>query len=62
MRKMHGIYLNLFSYKAKQVQLRCYFDVIARQKPHSPMRVVTDIQIAELLNWDAEQYRMNLAQ
>jgi rhamnose utilization protein RhaD (predicted bifunctional aldolase and dehydrogenase) len=57
-----GVYVTPSFNKAKQVQLRCYFDVIARQKPHSPMRVLTDIQIAELLNWDAEQYRMNLAQ
>jgi rhamnose utilization protein RhaD (predicted bifunctional aldolase and dehydrogenase) len=57
-----GVYVTSSFNKAKQVQLRCYFDVIARQKPHSPMRVLTDIQIAELLNWDAEQYRMNLAQ
>jgi len=25
------------------------------------MSVLTNIQIAELLNWDAEQYRINLA-
>jgi len=56
-----GVYAKPSFNKAKQVQLRCYFDVIVRQKPHSPMRVLTNIQIAELLNWDAEQYRMNLA-
>jgi rhamnose utilization protein RhaD (predicted bifunctional aldolase and dehydrogenase) len=55
-----GVYAMPSFNKAKQVQLRCYFDVIVRQKPHSPIRVLTDIQIAELLNWDAEQYRMNL--
>ena len=49
-----GVYVTPTFNKAKQVQLRCYFDVIARQKPHSPMRVLTNIQIAELLNWDVE--------
>lgn len=57
-----GVYVMPSFNKTKQVQLRCYFDVIARQKPQSPMRVLTDIQIAELLNWDAELYRMNLTQ
>lgn len=57
-----GVYVTPSFNKAKQLQLRCYYDVILRQKPHSKMRVLTDIQIAELLNWDAEQYRINLPQ
>jgi len=57
-----GVFVRSTFNKAKQVQLRCYFDVIARQKPHSPLKALTDSQIAELLDWDAEQYRMNLAQ
>lgn len=56
-----GVYVRPSFNKAKHVQLRCYFDVIARQKLHSPMRVLTNIQISELLNWDAEQYRMNIS-
>ena len=56
-----GVYVKSSFNKAKQVQLRCYFDVMARQKPRSPIRILTEIQIAELLNWDAEQYRINLA-
>ncbi len=47
--------------KAKQVQLRCYLDVIARQRPDAVMRVLSDAHIAELLNWDAEQYRIRIA-
>ncbi len=57
-----GVFVTSSFNKAKQVQLRCYFDVIARQKPHSSLKVLTDFQIAELLNWDAEQYRMNITQ
>ena len=56
-----GVYANKAFNKAKQVQLRCYLDVMARQRPHSAMNVLTNAHIAELLNWDAEQYRINLA-
>jgi len=56
-----GVYVKPSFNKAKQVQLRCYYDVMIRQNTHSTMSVLTDIQIAELLNWDAEQYRINLA-
>jgi rhamnose utilization protein RhaD (predicted bifunctional aldolase and dehydrogenase) len=56
-----GVYARPSFNKAKQVQLRCYFDVMARQKHDAPMKVLTAAQIAELLNWDAEQYRMNIS-
>lgn len=46
---------------AKQAQLRCYYDVIFRQKSHKLLNTLNAEQIAELLNWDAEQYRMHLA-
>ena len=45
---------------AKQVQLRCYFDVLVRQGD-APVRTLSDTDIGELLNWDAEQYRMSLS-
>lgn len=48
--------------KAKQAQLRCYYDVIVRQPSSTTFNALTPTQIAELLNWDAEQYRMNLRQ
>jgi rhamnose utilization protein RhaD (predicted bifunctional aldolase and dehydrogenase) len=46
---------------AKQAQLRCYYDVLSRQKQHKLLNVLNAEQIAELLNWDAERYRMHLA-
>lgn len=46
-----GVYVTSSFSQAKQAQLRGYCDVIARQKPDSPLRVLTETQIAELLNW-----------
>lgn len=46
---------------AKQVQLKCYFDVIVRQPKHVSLKVLDEQEIAQLLNWDAEQYRQQIA-
>lgn len=56
-----GVFVRSSFNKAKHAQLRCYYDVLTRQKPDLSIRALTSSQIAELLNWDAEQYRMNLA-
>ena len=56
-----GVFVKPSFNAAKHAQLRCYFDVLTRQSPYSTIRALTNVQIAELLNWDAEQYRMNLA-
>ncbi len=45
---------------AKNAQLRCYYDVLVRQDRKHVIQALTHQQIAELLNWDAEQYRMGL--
>lgn len=47
--------------RAKQLQLRCYYDVMCRLSPTSKVSTLTNLQIAELLNWDAERYRMSIA-
>lgn len=44
----------------KQEQLRCYYDVLSRQACSNLLSSLNSHQIAELLNWDAEQYRMNI--
>ncbi len=46
---------------AKLAQLRCYYDVLARQDEHSPLTVLNQAQLAELLDWDAEKYRLALS-
>ena len=39
---------------------RCLADVTARVVPDAPLRVLTRAEEAELLGWDAEQYRQSL--
>lgn len=56
-----GVYAQASFGKAKLAQLRCYRDVLLRQSPHIPLRTLTEPQILELLNWDAEKYRMKMA-
>jgi len=46
---------------AKHVQLRCYYEVMVRQHKENMTQCLTSLQIGELLNWDAEQYRMGVA-
>lgn len=46
--------------KAKEIQLRCYFDVVVRQAADVSLNSLTENQITELLLWDAEKYRKNL--
>ncbi|PHV07115.1 aldolase [Janthinobacterium sp. BJB412] len=46
---------------AKLAQLRCYYDVLARQDEHRPLTVLDQAQLAELLDWDAEKYRLALS-
>lgn len=47
--------------KAKLEQLRCYYDVLIRQQPGTELVSLSATQVGELLNWDAEQYRVGLA-
>lgn len=42
---------------AKVAQLRCYYDILARQRPENKLNSLSPSQIGELLNWDAEHYR-----
>lgn len=56
-----GVFARLGFTIAKQVQLRCYYDVLVRLQSDSSIGSLNDTEIAELLNWDAEQYRMNLS-
>lgn len=55
-----GVYVRQTFTKAQRAQLHCYYDVISRQPPNLPIKSLTSEQISELLNWEAEQYRMKL--
>ncbi len=46
---------------AKQVQLRCYYEVLIRQPEQGGISPLSEDAIAELLDWDAEKYRMRMA-
>ena len=55
-----GVYESLAATKAQKAQMRCYFDVLARQGGLQQLRSLSQPQIAELLDWDAEKYRIEL--
>jgi len=44
---------------AKLAQIRCYYDIISRVSKSSHINTLNEFQIAELLNWEAEQFRMS---
>ena len=56
-----GVFMHTEFSMAKQVQLRCYYDVISRQDKYTVLNALNNSQIADLLNWDAEKYRMGIA-
>ncbi|HDR9071806.1 class II aldolase/adducin family protein [Burkholderia vietnamiensis] len=56
-----GVFARNTFNKAKTVQLRCYYDVLVRQPDSERTVSLSPIQVADLLNWDAERYRMAFA-
>ena len=54
------VYENILATPAQKSQLRCYFDVIVRLGGADKLLTLTDLQISELLDWDAEKYRQSL--
>jgi len=52
-----GVYENIAATPAQKSQLRCYFDVVARQGGADKLSTLTYMQVSELLNWDAEKFR-----
>lgn len=57
-----GVYTHGVVGKAKLVQLRCYYDVLVRQSSDAELNALTKEQILSLLDWDAEKYRIGVAQ
>ncbi|WP_295752189.1 class II aldolase/adducin family protein [Undibacterium sp.] len=56
-----GVYVLPEFGDAKAAQLRCFFEVLRRQKSTSSIRSLSNAQIAELTDWEAEKYRKMLA-
>ena len=56
-----GIFYHNNISKAKLCQLRCYFDVIVRQKNNYKLRSLNSKEIREIIDWDAEDYRISLS-
>jgi rhamnose utilization protein RhaD (predicted bifunctional aldolase and dehydrogenase) len=46
--------------RAKVAQLLCYYNVMTRLNDSVPLSTLTDAQISELVDWDAEKYRRGL--
>lgn len=46
--------------KAKIAQLICYYDVMTKLNDGAQLSTLTDAQISELVDWDAEKYRRGL--
>lgn len=55
-----GVYEHLAVTPSQKSQMRCYFDVLTRLDPGERLCKLNEIQIDELLDWDAEKYRQNL--
>ncbi len=56
-----GVFARETLNKAKTAQLICYYDIIKRQACDSKLKALTNAQISELIDWDAEKYRMSFA-
>lgn len=59
--KNAGVYVKPDFNKAKVAQLVCYFDLISRVSPEAQLSPLCDNAIYELLNWDAEKLRQQMA-
>lgn len=56
-----GIYITSEFSRVKHVQLACYYEVLRRQPMHAQLKSLTQSEIFDLLNWDAEKYRMSFS-
>jgi rhamnose utilization protein RhaD (predicted bifunctional aldolase and dehydrogenase) len=52
-----GVYESRHATSAQKCQLRCYSDVIARQGASDKLATLSDRQVSDLLDWDAEKFR-----
>jgi rhamnose utilization protein RhaD (predicted bifunctional aldolase and dehydrogenase) len=55
-----GVYECIHVTDAQKSQLRCYYDILIRQLSLEKLNPLTDEDVTNLLNWDAEKFRQNL--
>ncbi len=55
-----GVYVTVAFSKVHYLQLRCYYEVMRRQPEHVQLKPLAQMEVADLLSWDAEKYRMSL--
>lgn len=55
-----GVYVTPAFGKAQRAQLRCYYDVLVRVPESCRIVTLTEREVDELLNWDAEKYRIGM--
>ena len=56
--KNEGVYVIPDFSKAKSEQLICYYEILRRQPALSQLKSLSEAEILELLDWDAEKYRI----
>lgn len=56
-----GVYVSTLFGKARMAQLRCYYDVLARQPDDMQLESITPDQVHDLLAREDEKYRIKLA-
>lgn len=56
-----GVYRSRAATPSHLAQLYCYFDVVIRQSASDRLKVLTEEEIGQLLNWEAEKYRQRLS-
>ncbi|RDB35093.1 MAG: class II aldolase [Spirobacillus cienkowskii] len=56
-----GVYESTTINDAQRIQLRCYYEVLTRQVVSENLESLTSFQVAELLNWEAEKYRISVS-
>ena len=56
-----GVFMQANLNQAKQIQLRCYYDVISRIGSDTDLQPLSQAEIDALLNWDAEKLRQQMA-
>ena len=56
-----NIYQHISTTQSQKIQLRCYYEVVRRQNISKNLVTLSELQVRDLINWDAEQYRKSLS-